>query len=193
MIAEKVSDPLRFMKEALKQAKKAMSIQETPIGAVIVRDGKILARGYNLRETRQDVTLHAEMIAIRKACLKLGSWRLDDCDLYVTLEPCAMCAGAIQQARMARVFFGAADPKAGAVVSRMRFFDMPGMNHEINYEGGLMAEESSALLRGFFTRLRQIDKTVGTKGKRRELSKSQNLRKRGSAEAVHPGAGNPNS
>ena len=99
-------EPQRFMREALKLAEKAMAIQETPIGAVIVRDGKILARGYNRRETRQDVTLHAEMIAIRKACLKLGSWRLDGCDLYVTLEPCAMCAGAIQQSRMARVFFG---------------------------------------------------------------------------------------
>ena len=169
-------EPQRFMREALKLAEKAMAIQETPIGAVIVRDGKILARGYNRRETRQDVTLHAEMIAIRKACLKLGSWRLDGCDLYVTLEPCAMCAGAIQQSRMARVFFGAEDPKAGAVVSRLKFFDLPGMNHTVLYEGGLMAEESTLLLKGFFSRLRLRDKASGTRGQRRDLSKAQKHR-----------------
>lgn len=179
--------PMDFMQEALRQARRAMQAEETPIGAVIVRDGRIIARGFNQREMRQDVTLHAEMTAIRRACAKLGSWRLDGCDLYVTLEPCAMCAGAIQQARIARVFFGAEDPKAGAVVSRMRFFDLPDTNHMVKYEAGLLAAESAAMLREFFAWLRAQDKTLGTKGARRDLAKAQIRHKRGDAGAKSPG------
>ncbi|MBP7401633.1 MAG: nucleoside deaminase [Clostridia bacterium] len=161
------------MREALRQAEIARAAEETPIGAVIVRDGRIIARGGNRRETRQDVTLHAEMIAIRKACARLGSWRLDGCELYVTLEPCAMCAGAIQQARIARVVYGAEDPKAGAVVSRLRYFDLPGLNHAVAHEGGLMSAECGAVLQEFFTWLRARDRQAGTKGVRRDRSKAQ--------------------
>jgi len=107
----------RYMKEALKEAVKAYQKDEAPIGAVIVQEGRIISRGHNERETKQDATLHAEMTAIRKACKKKGTWRLNDCDMYVTLEPCAMCAGAIVQARVGRLFIGAADPKAGAAGS----------------------------------------------------------------------------
>jgi len=171
------------MRYALRQAEKARAIEETPIGAVIVREGRIVARGFNRRETRQDVTLHAEMIAIRQACTRLGSWRLDGCELYVTLEPCAMCAGAIQQARIARVVYGAADPKAGAVESRLRFFDLPDMNHTVAYTGGVLADESARLLRSFFSWLRQRDRSLGTKGARRDLAKAQVHKKKGAGES----------
>ncbi len=170
--SDNTGEEVRYMREALRLAGKAMDIEETPIGAVIVRDGRILARGYNRRETRQDVTLHAEMIALRKACARLGSWRLDGCDLYVTLEPCAMCAGAIQQARIARVVYGAADPKAGAVESRLRLFDLSGMNHTVVYKGGVLAEECGGILRAFFVWLRGRDKTMGTRGVRRDRAKT---------------------
>ena len=103
---------IKFMKSAIKEAKKAEKIDEIPVGAVIIQDGKIIARGYNKRETKQDALMHAEINAISKACKKLGSWRLDGCDIYVTLEPCPMCAGAIIQARIENVYFGAYDPKA---------------------------------------------------------------------------------
>lgn len=163
----------KYMRYALRQADKARAMEETPIGAVIVWEGRIVARGFNRRETRQDVTLHAEMIAIRQACAHLGSWRLDGCELYVTLEPCAMCAGAIQQARIARVVYGAADSKAGAVESRLRFFDLPDMNHTVAYTGGVLADESSLLLRTFFAWLRKRDRSLGTKGERRDRAKAQ--------------------
>ena len=102
-----------FMKQALARARKAESLDEVPVGAVVVKDGKVIASGYNLRESRQDATLHAEMVAIRRACKKLGSFRLEGCTLYVTLEPCPMCAGAIVNARLPRIVYGASDPKAG--------------------------------------------------------------------------------
>jgi len=143
----------KFMLAALVQAEKARAADETPIGAVIVHEGKIIARGYNLRQSKQDVTLHAEMAAIRKACRKLGFWRLEDCDLYVTLEPCYMCAGAIIQARMRHVYFGAADPKAGAVISKNHLFDLD-HNHHVEYTGGILAEPCGDIITSFFRELR---------------------------------------
>jgi len=159
------------MRKALRYAQKAAVLEETPIGAVLVRNGKVLSFGYNLRESRQDVTLHAEMIAIRKACRKQKSWRLDDCDLYVTLEPCIMCAGAIVQARIRTVYFGAYDPKAGGVSSKAHIFDLA-LNHHVRYEGGILAEESSAMLKAFFSAMRSKDKETGlSKGQRRIRNK----------------------
>lgn len=147
----------KYMRAALLQAKRAGAIDEAPIGCVIVWNGKILARAYNKRESLQDVTLHAEIIALRKACRKLGSWRLEECDLYVTLEPCYMCAGAIIQARIRHVYFGAADKKAGAVISKNHLFDLD-HNHHVSYTGGVLAQESSALLSHFFRELRERKK-----------------------------------
>lgn len=162
-----------FMSKALLQAQKAFDINETPIGAVLVKDGKIIASGYNLRESRQDVTLHAEMIAIRKACKKLSSWRLDEVDLYVTLEPCIMCAGAILQAKIRNVYFAAKEPKGGGVTSKANIFDID-LNHKVNYKGGILEEESSEMLKLFFKNIRQQDKNLGlTKGQRRDLNKNK--------------------
>ncbi len=163
----------QWMRLALREAEKARAIAETPVGAVIVRDGQVIARGFNQRETRQDVTLHAEMIALRQACARLGSWRLEDCALYVTLEPCAMCASAIQQARVARVVFGATDPKTGAVVSRLRFFDLPWLNHAVLYTGGVLATACADALRAFFTWLRANDRARGSRGARRDHARAQ--------------------
>jgi len=145
------------MKSALILAKRARQAEESPVGCVIVHDGKIIARGYNLRQSRQDVTLHAEMNAIRKACRRLGSWRLEDCDLYVTLEPCYMCSGAIIQARMRHVYFGASDPKAGAVVSQNHLFDLD-HNHHVEYTGGILEEPCRTELTEFFRELRSKKK-----------------------------------
>ena len=147
----------KYIKEALKEARKAHKKAEAPIGCVIVKDGQILSRGHNLRQSKQDVTLHAELIAIRKACRKLKSWRLEDCDLYVTLEPCYMCAGAIIQARVRHVYFGAADPKAGAVVSQNHLFELP-HNHTVMSTGGIAEEECSQILTDFFKTLREHKK-----------------------------------
>lgn len=147
-----------FMKEAIKEAKKASQKLEAPIGAVIVRDGKIISRGHNLRESRQDSTLHAEMICIKKACKKLESWRLEDCDIYVTLEPCPMCAGAILQSRIRNVYFGAFDPKAGAAGTIINILENDSFNHKANMFGGLLKEECAALLTDFFRELRQSKK-----------------------------------
>ena len=158
--------PQQLMQAALREASKAARIGEVPIGAVIVRDGQIIARGHNLRETRQDVTLHAELVAIRKACRRLRSWRLDGCDLYVTLEPCVMCAGAIVQARVRTVVFGATDPKAGAVGSITNIFDLR-QNHPVSWQSGLLKDACSQVLRDFFATRRQLDKAAGSRSKRR--------------------------
>jgi len=146
----------RFMKEALRQAKKAEAIGETPIGAVIVHDGKIIARGYNKRETKKNALMHAEVIAIDKACKKLGGWRLPKCDIYVTLEPCPMCSGAIIQARIENVYFGAYDQKSGCLGS---VCDLSGvLPHKINYQGGILKEECEEILKRFFKNLRKKEK-----------------------------------
>ena len=147
-----------FMRAAVAEAKKAAQKGECPIGAVIVLDGKILARGHNLRETKECVINHAEIIAIQKANKKLDSWRLDGCDLYVTLEPCAMCAGAIIQSRIRSVYFGAFDSKAGACGSVTDLF-VPGLfNHTVAVNGGIQKEECGALLSDFFRNLRSQKK-----------------------------------
>ena len=147
-----------FMKEAIKEAKKAYKRKEVPIGAVIVYKNKIIARGYNLRESKKNSLLHAEIVAISKACKKLKSWRLDECDLYVTLEPCPMCSGAIIQSRIKNIFFGASDPKAGCVKSKLQLFEPGIFNHNVNVAGGLLESDCSQLLKDFFLEIRKVDK-----------------------------------
>ena len=140
----------KWMKEAIKQAKKAAQKDEVPIGCVIVKDDQIIARAYNKREMKQCSTAHAEILAIEKECKKLGSWRLEDCDLYVTLEPCPMCSGAIIQSRIRNVIFGAYDPKGGCMGSNMNINDVRGFNHYPDIEGGILQDECSRLLKDFF-------------------------------------------
>jgi len=144
-----------YMKEALKEAKKAYKKDETPVGAVIVKDGVVIARGHNEKELKNDPTLHAEISAIKKACKKLGTWRLNDCDMYVTLEPCAMCAGAIIQSRVGRLFIGTSDPKAGAVGSVVDILGIDDFNHKVEVSYGLLMEECSKILKDFFKELRK--------------------------------------
>lgn len=143
-----------YMREALKQAKKALALGEVPIGCVIVHEGKIIARGYNRRNTDQSTLSHAEITAIRKAGKVLKDWRLEDCTLYVTLEPCPMCAGAIINSRIERVVFGASDPKAGSFGSLIDLSKVA-YNHSPQLTGGILAEECAALLREFFRALRR--------------------------------------
>jgi Cytosine/adenosine deaminases len=139
-----------FMRLALREAERAIEHDDVPIGAVIVREGEVIGSGHNEREIRADPTAHAEMIALREAARALGSWRVLDAVMYVTLEPCAMCAGAIVLARIPRVVFGATDPKAGAAGSVFDILDEPRLNHRPQVVGGLLADESAGLLRGFF-------------------------------------------
>ena len=140
----------KFMQKALRQAHKALSLDEVPIGAVIVKDGKVIASGYNKVESTNIATEHAEIIAINKACKKLKSWRLDDCEIYVTAEPCAMCAGAIANSRIKRVYFGAYEPKSGSAQSKHKVLTESGLNHTTLYEGGILQEECSSLLTNYF-------------------------------------------
>ena len=147
---------IKFMKSAIKEAEKAEKIGETPVGAVIVRDGKIIARGYNKRETRKNALMHAEIIAIDKACKKLGGWRLPGCDIYVTLEPCPMCTGAIIQARIENVYFGAYDKKSGCLGSVCDLSEA--LPHKIEYEGGILKENCEEILKRFFKNLRKREK-----------------------------------
>jgi tRNA(adenine34) deaminase len=144
-----------FMKEALEEARKAFEKDEPPVGAVIVKDGEIIARGHNLRESLQDPTAHAEMLAIRAASAKLGRWRLSDCDIYVTLEPCVMCAGAMVLSRLNRLIYGTDDPKAGAVNSLMNLVSDERLNHQIEVKSGILAAECGDLLRRFFSARRK--------------------------------------
>lgn len=146
------------MGEALKQAKKAASMGEMPVGAIIVQDGKIISRGYNKRETKKNALLHAEMTAIDKACRKLGGWRLPNCEMYVTLEPCPMCAGAILNARIEKVYYGASDMKSGCTGSRINLLDMNLCNYSTSVKGGVMADECSGIIKEFFKELRKRDK-----------------------------------
>jgi len=139
-----------FMRLALREAERASIHGDVPVGAVIVRQGEVVASGHNERELRQDPSAHAELLAIREAARALGSWRLLDCVLYVTLEPCAMCAGAIVLSRLPRVIYGASDPKAGAAGSVLDVLAEPRLNHRPEVAAGLLADESSLLLRDFF-------------------------------------------
>lgn len=143
-----------FMSEALKEAGKAYKKGEIPVGAVIVKDGVIIARAYNQRELKQDSTLHAEVTAIKKACRKLGTWRLNDCDMYVTLEPCTMCAGALILARIRKLYIGANDPKAGAVGSVINVLGVGKFNHKVEVEYNILTDKCSAVLKEFFRELR---------------------------------------
>ncbi|SEQ09123.1 tRNA adenosine(34) deaminase TadA [Piscibacillus halophilus] len=144
-----------FMKEAIQEANKAEIINEVPIGAVIVHNGEIIARGYNQRETLQQSDAHAEMIAIKKANQAVGSWRLEECTLYVTLEPCPMCAGAIVQSRIPHVVYGASDPKAGCAGTLMNLLDESRFNHQAIVEQGVLEEDCAMLLKNFFKKLRK--------------------------------------
>ncbi|GAB6891551.1 tRNA adenosine(34) deaminase TadA [Geobacillus stearothermophilus] len=150
-----------YMKLAIEEAKKAERIGEVPIGAIIVQDGRVIARAHNLRETEQRAIAHAEVLAIDEACRVTGSWRLERAVLYVTLEPCAMCAGAIVLSRIERVVFGASDPKGGCAGTLMNLLQENRFNHQAEVASGVLAEECGALLSGFFRRLREQKRNVG--------------------------------
>ena len=150
-----MNNDIKWMKEAYKQAKKAEAIDEVPIGAVIVKDGKVISRAYNTREKTQLATKHAEMIAIEKACKKLGTWRLEDCELYVTLEPCVMCTGAIMHARLKRVVFGAKEKRWLALSSLLTQSDPNAFNHHLEYTEGILQEECSSLISQYFKNKRK--------------------------------------
>ena len=157
----KYTEDEKFMKEAIKQAKKAEAIGDVPIGCVIVHDGKIIARGYNKRNKDKTVLAHAELLAMKKACKKLGDWRLEDCTMYITLEPCQMCAGAIVQARIPRVVLGAMNPKAGCAGSIINLLQMQQFNHQVQTDIGICGDECSTMLSTFFKELRKKRKLQG--------------------------------
>lgn len=148
----------KYMKAALREAKKAYKINEVPIGCVIVQQDKIIARGYNRRNIDQNATAHAEITAIKKAGKKTGDWRLEDCTMYITLEPCQMCAGAIVQSRMKEVVIGAMNPKAGCAGSILNLLKMQQFNHQVQITTGVLEDECSALLTQFFSELREKKK-----------------------------------
>ena len=143
------------MKAALKEAEKAERKEEVPIGCVIVKDGKIFARAHNLRQTKRLATAHAEILAIEKACRKIKDWRLDGYEIFITLEPCAMCAGAIANARISKVYFGAYEKKGGGAVSKFNILSESGLNHVTEWEGGVLEEECSAVIKNFFSSRRK--------------------------------------
>jgi tRNA(adenine34) deaminase len=151
---KKMTQDEKFMKAALKEARKAYKLDEVPIGCVIVQDGRVIARGYNRRNTEGNTLAHAELTAIRKASKKTGDWRLEDCTMYVTLEPCQMCAGAIVQSRMKKVVIGSMNPKAGCAGSVINLLQMDGFNHKVEIERGVLEGECSEMLSGFFRELR---------------------------------------
>ena len=145
----------KYMRAAIGQARKAGAIGEVPIGCVIVYEDKIIARGYNRRTIDKNVLSHAEIIAIKKACKKMGDWRLEGCTMYVTLEPCPMCAGAIVQARIPKVVIGCMNPKAGCAGSVLDLLHEDGFNHQVEMESGVLEEECSRLMKDFFKALRE--------------------------------------
>ncbi|RHO38254.1 tRNA adenosine(34) deaminase TadA [Dorea sp. AM13-35] len=148
----------KYMKEAIRQANKAYAIGEVPIGCVIVRDGKIISRGYNRRTIDKNTLAHAELAAIKKASKKLDDWRLEGCTMYVTLEPCQMCAGALVQSRIDRVVVGCMNPKAGCAGSILNLLQMPEFNHQVELETGVLEEECSQMMKDFFRELRETKK-----------------------------------
>ena len=150
----KYTEDERFMREAIRQAKKAAAIYDVPIGCVIVHEGKIIARGYNRRNADKSTLAHAEILAIKKAMKKIGDWRLEECTLYVTLEPCQMCAGAIVQARIPKVVIGAMNPKAGCGGSILNILEMPQFNHQCEVVRGVLGEECSTMMSDYFKDLR---------------------------------------
>lgn len=148
----------KFMRKAIKQARKAEALMEVPIGCVIVKDGEVIAKGYNRRNTDRNTLSHAELNAIRKASKKLGDWRLEGCTMYVTLEPCQMCAGALVQSRIDEVVIGCMNPKAGCAGSVMNLMQVPKFNHQVRITRGVLEEECSSMLSTFFKKLRQMKK-----------------------------------
>ena len=161
-MTDQVSLDERFMREAMRQAKKAQAIDEVPIGCVIVREGKIIARGYNRRNRDVNTVSHAETNAIRKACKRLGDWRLEDCTIYITLEPCPMCAGAIVQARIKRCVIGCMNPKAGCAGSVLNILQEARLNHQTQIEKGVLEAECSRMLSDYFADLRRRTKEMST-------------------------------
>lgn len=155
----KIMSDVKYMREAIRQAKKAKALGEVPIGCVIEYRGKIIGRGYNRRKTDKNTLSHAELNAIRKASKVMGDWRLEECTMYVTLEPCQMCSGAIVQARIPKVVIGCMNPKAGCAGSILNIFDVPEFNHQVETEKGMLEEECSALLTDFFKELRERNRT----------------------------------
>ena len=151
-----MSEHERYMKLALKEAQKAFDKDEVPIGAVIVKDGRVIARAYNKREEKNMATAHAEILVLEKACKKLNSWRLSNCDMYVTVEPCPMCAGALLNARINYLYFGTEDKKSGAVISNLNSLDLDKTfcNHKVHYEGGVLEKECKSIVQNFFKKLR---------------------------------------
>ena len=148
----------KFMKEALKEAKKALDKEEVPVGAVIVKDGKIIARAHNVKETKRNAICHAEILAVQRACKKLGAWRLVDCEMYVTLEPCPMCAGALINSRIKKVYIGTDDEKTGACGSVLNLLSDYKFNHTVNIEKYILKNECETLLKDFFKYLRARNK-----------------------------------
>ena len=153
-----MTNEIKYMKAAMREAKKALALDEVPIGCVIVANDKIIARGYNRRNTDKNALAHAEMAAIRKASKKTGDWRLEDCTMYVTLEPCQMCAGAIVQSRMKKVVIATMNPKAGCAGSVMNLLQVAKFNHQVEIERGVLEEECSTMLSDFFRALREKKK-----------------------------------
>jgi tRNA(adenine34) deaminase len=151
-----VPDDVDFMQQALAEARRAEAEGEVPVGAVVAREGEVIAAAHNRPIGLNDPTAHAEILALRAAAAKLGNYRLAGCDLYVTLEPCAMCVGALVHARVRRLVYGAADPKAGAVVSCLRLLESPHWNHQVEVAAGLLADEAAALLKDFFSSRRKV-------------------------------------
>lgn len=168
-----LTDQEHYMKEAIRQAKKARNLEEVPIGCVIVCDGKIIARGYNRRNTDRNTLSHAELNAIKKASRKLGDWRLEGCTMYVTLEPCQMCAGALMQSRIDRVVIGSMNPKAGCAGSVLNLLEMDGFNHKVEVIRGVLQEECSTMLSDFFRELREKKKML-KKSLAEQVGKSEN-------------------
>ena len=163
MQRRKMTPEEKYMREAIRQAKKAAALGEVPIGCVIEHQGKIIGRGYNRRTTDHSTLAHAEIIAIKKACRSMGDWRLEDCTMYVTLEPCPMCAGAIVQARIPKVVMACMNPKAGCAGSVVNLLHQDGFNHQVETEVGLMGEECSQMLKDFFKELRKRRKAENLK------------------------------
>lgn len=149
---------IKYMRLAIKEAEKAASEDEVPIGCVIVKDNKVISKGHNRRENKNDVTSHAEIEAIRKASRKLGDWQLVDCDLYVTIEPCIMCMGAIIQSRIRNVYYGSEDPKGGGIVSSINVLEAKNLNHHPQVKGGILQNECSQIVKDYFANKRKNNK-----------------------------------
>lgn len=167
-MGKRMSQEEKYMREAIRQAKKAYALEEVPIGCVIVYEDKIIGRGYNRRTVDKNTLAHAELIAIRKASKKMDDWRLEGCTMYVTLEPCQMCSGAIVQARIPRVVVGCMNPKAGCAGSVLNLLDMKEFNHQVDLTTGVLGEECSEMMKQFFRELREKQKKIKAKERMEE-------------------------